>query len=342
LRPRLSWRRRALGCLQALSGGAGGVDGDALHARIKGGVAFDDGRVFQVGSEGLGHLCPLLAGRHWAYSLCIIEGYSRKILAGMATEYQDAIAVVQLLSAALTTYGKPGGIVSDNGSAFTADVVTGLLGDLSIDVYHIEKGKPWEDLIEAQFKVQRRIGDALFEQAADFAEIQARHADFVETFNTTLHWAHRDREDGLRTPVDVLGWVKGEMLDPSVLHNAVRHLRLERVVTARGFVSVQRFYLYAERGLSRKRVSIWLYEGRVHIGYQDALLARYAARHDRSAQRLSNVNTPEVFRTVYASPQLELWDMDDEQWQRIRRRPYERQPHPIDTGVRQLAFVLPA
>jgi hypothetical protein len=26
---------------------------------------------------------------HWVYSLCIFEGYSRKILAGMATEYQD-------------------------------------------------------------------------------------------------------------------------------------------------------------------------------------------------------------------------------------------------------------
>lgn len=38
---------------------------------------------------------------HWAYSLCIMEGYSRKIVAGMATEYQDTIAVLQLLAAAL-------------------------------------------------------------------------------------------------------------------------------------------------------------------------------------------------------------------------------------------------
>ena len=52
----LSQRRRALGGLQALRGGAGGVDGDALHTRIEGGVALDDGRILGVGGEGLGHL----------------------------------------------------------------------------------------------------------------------------------------------------------------------------------------------------------------------------------------------------------------------------------------------
>ncbi len=57
-RPRLS---SALGRLQALGRGAGGVDSDALHARVEGGVAFDDGRVLGVGGEGLGHFRPLLA-----------------------------------------------------------------------------------------------------------------------------------------------------------------------------------------------------------------------------------------------------------------------------------------
>ena len=62
---------------------------------------------------------------HWAYSLCIIEGYSRKILAGMATEYQDTSAVLQLLAAVLAEYGRPAGIVSDNGSVFTSDATRG-------------------------------------------------------------------------------------------------------------------------------------------------------------------------------------------------------------------------
>lgn len=54
-----------------------------------------------------------------------------------------------------------------------------------------------------------------------------------------------------------------------MIERALRHLQVERVVTLRGYVSVQRFYLYAERGLSRNRVSIWLHEGRLHIAYRD-------------------------------------------------------------------------
>src|SRR5262249_42893201 len=117
----------------------------------------------------------------WTYSLCIIEGYSRKILAGMASPYQAVVAVLQLLSAALTAYGRPEGIVSDNGSVFTSDAYEGLLTTLGIEVCHIEKGKPWQNLIEAQFKIERRLADAQFERAATLAEIQERHAAFVET-----------------------------------------------------------------------------------------------------------------------------------------------------------------
>jgi len=226
---------------------------------------------------------------HWVYSLCVIEGYSRKILAGMATEYQDTIAVLQLLAAALAEYGQPEGIVSDNGSVFTSDAYEGLLRDLGIAVCHIEKGKPWQDLIEAQFKVQLRLSEVAFRQAASFEEVQERHAAFVELFNTTPHWAHRERPDGLRTPVDVLSWMRGQAVAAGVLRRALRHLQVERVVNPRGYVSVQRFYIYAERGLSRRRVSVWLYDRRLHVAHRDTLLARYAYRYDRTARRVRAV-----------------------------------------------------
>jgi hypothetical protein len=62
---------------------------------------------------------------------------------------------------------------------------------------------------KAQFKIQLRLADAHFELAPSFAEIQERHAQFVQTFNNTLHWAHRERSDKLQTPAAVLGWVRG-------------------------------------------------------------------------------------------------------------------------------------
>jgi len=278
--------------------------------------------------------------RHWVYSLLILEGYSRKILAGMACEHQDVVAVLQLLSAAIAEYGRPDGMVSDNGSVFTSDIYEGLLRELGIDVCHIEQGKPWQNLIEAQFKVELRLADAAFEQATTLEEIQEQHAAFVELFNTTPHWAHQDREDGLRTPVEVLRWVHGADVEREVLQRALRHLQVERVVTLRGYVSVQRFYLYAERGLARKRVSIWLHEGRLHIAYHETLLAQYAYRYDRQARRLREVDRPVLFPTAYALPQLEFWELDDEQWHKIARRPYEWRAAPADKGLRQLAFTM--
>jgi len=251
----------------------------------------------------------------------------------MATEHQDTVAVLQLLSAALGEYGQPEGLVSDNGPVFTSDAYEGLLDALGIEVCHIEKGKPWQDLAEAQFKVQLRLSEVAFQQAEGFAEVQERHAAFVETFNTTPHWAHREREDGLRAPVEVLRWARGAAVDAAVLHRALRHLQVERVVNTRGYVSVQRFYIYAERGLSRTRVSVWLYDGRLEVAHRDTLLAHYTYRYDRRARRLRAVEAPHLYHTPYTSPQLELWELDDEQWRKVTARPYERRPRPTSARV---------
>ena len=201
----------------------------------------------------------------WTYSVCVLEGYSRKLLAGMASEYQDEIAVLQLLVATLSEYGSPAKLVSDNGAVFTAQAYCGLLETLGIEACYIEKGQPWENLIEAQFKVQLRLADHKFEQAETFEAIQAEHARFLETFNTTPHWAHQDRSDGLRTPEAVLSGARGRRLFPDELRQLLREVQFERSIDQHGYISIQRFYIYAERGLARGRVSIWLYEGRLQI-----------------------------------------------------------------------------
>jgi transposase InsO family protein len=257
----------------------------------------------------------------WTYSICVLEGYSRKILAGMASMYQDEIAVLQILTAAVSAYGCPTAIVSDNGAVFTAHAYCGMLETLGIEPCYIEKGKPWQNLIEAQFKVQSRLGDPAFEAALTFEDLQAQHAAFIETFNTTAHWAHRHRADGLRTPADVLAWVRGRRVAPEELHTVLREMQVERTVDRRGYVRLQRFYVYAERGLARQRVAIWLYEGQVQIAYHEALLARYTAKHDRKRKRLRSISHPVLYHTAYASPQLEFWELDDAQWRKVLERP---------------------
>jgi hypothetical protein len=59
-----------------------------------------------------------------------MEGYSRMVLAGRATEFQDVVAVLQLLSATLLEYGLPLDMVSANGLVFTSGAYEGLLRTL--------------------------------------------------------------------------------------------------------------------------------------------------------------------------------------------------------------------
>jgi transposase InsO family protein len=278
-----------------------------------------------------------LEGR-WVYSLCILEGYSRTILAGMASEHQDLPALLQLLFAALSTYGCPEGIVSDHGAVFRAGDYVAILKALEIEPTYIELRKPWQNLIEAQFKVQLRLADFQFENAQTLAEIQTLHAAFVETFNTTRHWAHQERPDGRRTPAEVLGWVRGRAVDPERLRCLLGQVQFLRTVNPYGFISIHRFYIYAEQGLSRQRVSIWIAEGQLHIEYRETLLARYRCAYDLRRKRLREVSHPTVYRTVYASPQLELIELDDEQWRKIQQRCLFRRP-PSKTSIgEQLTF----
>lgn len=261
----------------------------------------------------------------WVYSICILEGYSRTILAGAVTEHQDLTAVLQILLAALTEYGCPEVIVSDNGAVFQANLYQTILKELQIDPKYIEKGKPWQNLVEAQFKVQLRLADFKFEQAQNVEEIQQAHAQFIDTFNTTTHWAHREREDGRRTPAQVLAWVRGRVVEPEKLRRLFQYLQFTRTVNRYGFVSVQRFYLYAEPGLSRQRVSIWIYEGQLRLEYQETLLAQYQCDYDRRQKLLQDVSHPTLYRTPFASPQLELFELDDQQWLKVYQRVYQRQ-----------------
>ena len=135
------------------------------------------------------------------------------------------------------------------------------------------------------------------------------------------HWAHRERDDGRRTPVEVLGWVKGRRVDPDQLRRLFGEVQFLRTVNRYGFVSVQRFYLYAEEGLSRQRVAIWVYEGQLRIEYHETLLAQYRCTYHQRDRRLRAVSHPTIYATAFTSPQLMLIELDETQWRKVLQRP---------------------
>ena len=199
--------------------------------------------------------------------------------------------------------------------------------------------RPWQNLIEAQCKVQLRWADCKFEHAQTLEEIQTLHAAFIETFNTTRHWAHQDREDGRRTPVEVLEWVRGRSVERARLHQLFGAVQFLRTVNRYGFISVQRFYIYAEQGLSRQRVAIWIYEGELRLEYQETLLARYRCAYDQRQRRLRDVSHPMLYPTAFASPQLELLELDETQWIKVQQRAASHRRRRVRLLVEQLPLL---
>lgn len=210
---------------------------------------------------------------------------------------------------------------------------------LEIEPLHIEKGKPWQNLIEAQFKVQLRLADFKFEQAQTLEAIQNEHAAFIEIFNTTRHYAHRRRADGYRAPVDVLGWLRGRRVEAKQLRELFRRSEFLRTVNRYGFVSVQRFYIYAESGLSRKRVLIWIFEGALSIEYQQTVVARYRCEYDPRRKAIQGMSEPTLYQTRFTPPQLELIELDDAQWATFQQRPSRTYSKRIAMLPKQLSLL---
>jgi len=111
------------------------------------------------------------------------------------------------------------------------------------------------------------------------------------------------------------------------------------MVNRYGFVSVQRFYIYAEPGLSRQRVAIWVYEGELRIEYQETLLARYRCAYDQRQRRLRDVSHPLLYQTPFASPQLELLELDEAQWRKVQQRAWYRRPRQVLPTAEQLPLL---
>jgi hypothetical protein len=87
---------------------------------------------------------------------------------------------------------------------------------LSIEHQPIEPHQPWQSYIETHFGIQRRLSDYYFARATTWVELQKVHERFVRDYTEQEHWAHRHREDGKRSPGDVLDWVIGTPHDPAV------------------------------------------------------------------------------------------------------------------------------
>jgi len=257
-----------------------------------------------------------------AYCVSILENYSRAILASGVFATQDLSAYLMVLYAAIRQHGAPEALVSDSGAVFvTAKQARGIYDALGIRKEQIERRQPWQSYIETTFNVQRRMVDWQFAKATTWAELLAVHDQWVVDYNYQVHWAHRERADDRRSPVEVLGWVCGRPVTPEGLHRLFYRTRFGRRLDRLGYLRFRHWRVYGEHGLARDHAAVWLYGETLTIEFADEPLAQYTVHYQPDKAHLRAVEEPRIFETAYRSPQLALWALNDTEWLKVIRRP---------------------
>lgn len=244
--------------------------------------------------------------------ISVLDNHSRAILSSAVTRTQDLASYLSVLYAAVERYGSPEALVTDGGGIFRANQAKAVYEALGIAKHEIERGRPWQSYIETHFNIQRRMADWHFGKADGWAALSAAHERFVEDYNAQGHWAHRDRDDGRRSPAEVLGFVSGVRHREEELRRAFFSSRFVRVLDSLGYATFRRWRVYGEEGLAGREAALWLAAESLTVEHGGEALARYEAKVEPGTGRLRAVGSTRLFETSYRRdpPQRRLFGLD--------------------------------
>ncbi len=267
-----------------------------------------------IEKHGLDHDKPV-------YVISILENYSRALLASTLSPTQDLVPELMLLFEAFRAHGVPVAIVTDGGSVIRANRMVEVCRVLGIGRERIEQGQPWQNYIETHFSIMRRMADYHLERSSSWEEMLVAHRRFVTDYNNQQHWAHRERDDGRKSPAEVLGWVRGTVYPEEVLHRVLYATQYPRHIDGYGYVRLRNWRMYDERGLSGTPVSVWVYDGAIRLEYEAVLLSAYSFEWKRDGRHIREVTNPKVVQTHFRSPQLSLFELGPHEWLLCLRAP---------------------
>jgi len=253
------------------------------------------------------HQCQDHTG--YAYAISIWDNYSRDLLSSGLFRSQDLTSYLVVLHDALVQFGVPDMLVSDSGGIFLAKQAHHIYATLGIEKKQIDKRQAWENYAETLFNINRRLADYAYATAQSWEELCRVHAKYVNDYRSQEHWAHREREDGKRTPKEVLGWSQGRPCTPAQLDDAFT-LRFLRRLDRYGNVQLHHWKLYAEAGLPHTQTSIWIKDNIMTIAAAQTPLAEYEVHYDTKQRHLLDVGEVRLFQTPFTSHQGPLWDWE--------------------------------
>jgi hypothetical protein len=255
---------------------------------------FIDGRMMDFTLEGV---------RWW--SLIILDGYSRTMLAGAVAPAEASWSALMVLYTACLHYGIPETLISDSGGAFTSTAFEAVLTRLQIRHETIEstKGESYLNWMETHFNIQRRLYDYQFSLTTTPAEFEQAHQAFIMTYNTTAHQGLLKDQFDPPIPLEVLGEATGRIYPVEELNRHFAHDLFPRTTNPYGCVTLHYHHFYVEQGLPTTQVLLWLSGEQLRAVFDNVVVAEYRCHYNWRTHKVEDIREGVFYPTRYASSQ---------------------------------------
>jgi len=257
---------------------------------------FIDGRMMDFALEG-----------HRWWSLIILDGYSRTMLAGAVAPSEASWVALTVLYTACRRYGVPEHLISDSGGAFISEAFEGVCTRLGIDHHTIvsTEGQSYMNLMETHFNIQRRVYDYQFALTRTPLEFEAAHQHFLDLYNTTAHQGLLKAQFASPIPLHVLGEVKGRLYTPQELERKFAHALFPRTTNRYGCVTLHRYHFYVDQGLPQQQVLLWVHGQELRAVFEQVLLAEYHCHYDLREGKVKDIRVSQVYPSPFAARQAQ-------------------------------------
>jgi hypothetical protein len=238
-----------------------------------------------------------IAGVRW-WSLIILDGYSRTMLAGAVAPAEASWVALTVLYTASRRYGTPHHLISDKGGAYISKVFDGVCARLGIDHQTItgKDGESSKNLMETHFNIQRRLYDYQFSLSRTPVEFEQAHRRFLELYNSTAHYGLLQEQFASPIPLAVLGEAKGRLYPLEELERQFSHALFPRITNRYGCVTVHRYHFYVEEGLPKTRILLWVYGNELRAMCENVVLAAYDCRYDVRDRKVKDIRDGRYYR----------------------------------------------
>jgi putative transposase len=245
-----------------------------------------------------------LDGVKW-WSLIMLDGYSRTMLAGALAPTEASGAALTVLYTACLRYGVPQALISDSGGAYISSDFEAVCDRLTINHKPLisSEGQSYLNFMETHFNIQRRLYDSQFALSTTPAAWAQVHQTFMHVYNTTAHQGLL--KDGFTRPIplEVLGEAKGRMYSPAELARKFSRALFPRTTNRYGCVTLHSYHFYVEQGWPQTQVLLWVYGEQFRALFENVILAAYHCRYDWQSHKVIDIQNGVFSPTRLASAQ---------------------------------------